>query len=46
MKEELKPILQEIGIDEKAILKSINSIAMSSEKKMKQDLKLYLNYLI
>ena len=32
MKEELKPILQEIGVDEKAILKSINNIALTSEK--------------
>ena len=32
MKEELKPILKEIGIDEKAVLEKINSIAMSSEK--------------
>ena len=32
MKEELKPILQEIGIDEKAILENINTIALSSEK--------------
>jgi hypothetical protein len=32
MKEELKPILQEIGIDEKAILENINTIAMSSDK--------------
>ena len=32
MKEELKPILEEIGIDEKAVLENINTIAMSSEK--------------
>jgi hypothetical protein len=32
MKEELKPILEEIGVDEKAILENINSIAMSSDK--------------
>ena len=32
MKEELKPILEEIGIDEKAILENINTIAMSSDK--------------
>ena len=32
MKEELKPILEEIGIDEKAILENINNIALSSEK--------------
>tara|TARA_R100000234_G_scaffold97129_1_gene65455 strand:- start:2581 stop:3309 length:729 start_codon:yes stop_codon:yes gene_type:complete len=32
MKEELKPILEDIGIDEKAILENINNIAMSSEK--------------
>ena len=32
MKEELKPILKEIGVDEKAILENINSIAMSSDK--------------
>jgi len=32
MKEELKPILQEIGIDEKAILENINNIALTSEK--------------
>ena len=32
MKEELKPILQEIGIDEKAILENINNIALTSDK--------------
>ena len=32
MKEELKPILDEIGIDEKSILSCINAIALSSEK--------------
>ena len=32
MKEELKPILEELGINESSILKNINSIAMSSEK--------------
>ena len=32
MKEELKPILEEIGIDEKAVLENINNIAMTSEK--------------
>ena len=32
MKEELKPILEEIGIDEKAILENINKIALTSEK--------------
>ena len=32
MKEELKPILQEIGVDEKTILENINSIAITSEK--------------
>ena len=32
MKEELKPILQDIGIDEKTILENINNIALSSEK--------------
>ena len=32
MKEELKPILEEIGIDEKAILENINNIALTSEK--------------
>ena len=32
MKEELKPILLELGIDEKDILKNINDIAQSSEK--------------
>ena len=32
MKEELKPILNEIGIDEKSILSCINAIALSSEK--------------
>ena len=32
MKEELKPILQEIGIDEKAILENINNIALTSQK--------------
>ena len=32
MKEELKPILEELGINETSILKNINTIAMSSEK--------------
>jgi hypothetical protein len=32
MKEELKPVLHELGIDEKTILESIHSIASSSEK--------------
>tara|TARA_R100000734_G_C3310924_1_gene101714 strand:- start:356 stop:1087 length:732 start_codon:yes stop_codon:yes gene_type:complete len=32
MKEELKPILEEIGVDEKSILENINNIALSSEK--------------
>lgn len=32
MKEELKPVLQELGIDESSIIKNINTIAMSSEK--------------
>ena len=32
MKEELKPVLEDLGIDESSILKSINIIAMSSEK--------------
>ena len=32
MKEELKPILKEIGVDEKAILENINKIAVTSEK--------------
>tara|TARA_R110002167_G_scaffold180127_4_gene380277 strand:- start:3277 stop:4017 length:741 start_codon:yes stop_codon:yes gene_type:complete len=32
MKEELKPILEELGINESSILKNINSIAMASEK--------------
>tara|TARA_R100000278_G_scaffold80391_1_gene62090 strand:- start:1718 stop:2446 length:729 start_codon:yes stop_codon:yes gene_type:complete len=32
MKEELKPILEEIGIDEKAVLENINNIALTSEK--------------
>ena len=32
MKEELKPILQELGINENSILKNINTIAMASEK--------------
>ena len=32
MKEELKPILEDIGIDEKAILENINNIALTSEK--------------
>ena len=32
MKEELKPILEEIGVDEKTILENINSIAITSEK--------------
>ena len=32
MKEELKPLLEEIGIDEKAVLENCNNIAMTSEK--------------
>jgi hypothetical protein len=32
MKEELKPVLEDLGIDEKAVLQEINIIAMSSEK--------------
>lgn len=32
MKEELKPILEEIGVDEKTILENINNIALTSEK--------------
>ena len=32
MKEELKPVLEELGINENSILKNINTIAMSSEK--------------
>ena len=32
MKEELKPVLEELGIDESTIIGSINTIAMSSEK--------------
>ena len=32
MKEELKPVLEELGINETSILKTINTIAMSSEK--------------
>jgi hypothetical protein len=32
MKEELKPILEDIGIDEKVILENINNIALTSEK--------------
>ena len=32
MKEELKPILEELGINENSVLKNINTIAMSSEK--------------
>jgi len=32
MKEELKPILEEIGVDEKSILENINNIAMTSDK--------------
>tara|TARA_R100001594_G_scaffold97209_1_gene131402 strand:+ start:3374 stop:4105 length:732 start_codon:yes stop_codon:yes gene_type:complete len=32
MKEELKPILEEIGVDEKAILENINNIALTSDK--------------
>mgnify|MGYP003115975298 CR=1 FL=1 len=32
MKEELKPVLEELGIDETTIIGGINSIAMSSEK--------------
>jgi hypothetical protein len=32
MKEELKPVLEEIGIDEKSILEGIYSIALASTK--------------
>ena len=32
MKEELKPVLEELGIDEKAVLQEINTIALGSEK--------------
>ena len=32
MKEELKPVLEELGINEKSILKNINWIAHSSQK--------------
>ena len=32
MKEELKPVLEELGINENSILKNIQTIAMSSEK--------------
>ena len=32
MKEELKPVLEELGINETTIIKNINTIAMSSEK--------------
>ena len=32
MKEELKPVLEELGINENSILKNINTIALSSEK--------------
>tara|TARA_Y100001973_G_C5101568_1_gene282968 strand:- start:387 stop:872 length:486 start_codon:yes stop_codon:yes gene_type:complete len=32
MKEELKPILEDIGIDEKSVLENINNIAMTSDK--------------
>jgi len=32
MKEELKPILEEIGVDEKTILENINNIALTSDK--------------
>jgi hypothetical protein len=32
MREELKPILEEIGVDEKAILENINNIALTSDK--------------
>jgi len=32
MKEELKPILEEIGVDEKSILENINNIALTSDK--------------
>ena len=32
MKEELKPVLEELGINETSILKNINTIAMASEK--------------
>ena len=32
MKEELKPVLEELGINENSILKNINTIAMASEK--------------
>ena len=32
MKEELKPVMEELGIDEKAVLRNINNIAMTSDK--------------
>tara|TARA_R110000824_G_scaffold192970_9_gene375269 strand:- start:670 stop:1392 length:723 start_codon:yes stop_codon:yes gene_type:complete len=32
MKEELKPVLEELGIDETTVLRNINDIALSSEK--------------
>ena len=32
MKEELKPVLEELGINETSVLRNINSIAMTSEK--------------
>ena len=32
MKEELKPVLEELGIDETTIIGGINTIAMASEK--------------
>ena len=32
MKEELKPVLEELGIDETSILENINNIALTSEK--------------
>jgi len=32
MKEELKPVLEELGIDETTVIGSINNIAMSAEK--------------
>ena len=32
MKEELKPVLKELGIDDKTILAGVNAIALSSEK--------------
>jgi hypothetical protein len=32
MKEELKPVLEELGINETSVLENINNIALTSEK--------------